>query len=77
MCNIAVTEELHDYNGGIFHDKSGTIGNQHEVEVVGFGIEKGTKYWIIRNHWGSYWGEKGFFRLIRGINNLWIEHNCR
>jgi hypothetical protein len=47
------------------------------VEVVGFGVENGVKYWVIRNHWGSYWGEKGFFRLIRGINNLWIEHNCR
>jgi len=24
----------------------------------------------------SYWGENGFFRLIRGINNLMIESHC-
>ena len=68
---------MHAYNGGIFKDKSGRKKNDHEVEVVGYGIENGTKYWIIKNSWGSYWGENGMLRLVRGINNLWIEHNCR
>jgi len=48
----------------------------HDISVVGWGIEDGTKYWLIRNSWGTYWGENGMFKLIRGINNLNIEGYC-
>ena len=30
----------------------------------------------MRNSWGSYWGEKGFARVVRGENNLGIESEC-
>ena len=31
---------------------------------------------IGRNSWGTYWGEHGWFRIVRGTNNLGIEANC-
>eukprot|EP01017_Pseudomicrothorax_dubius_P009430 TRINITY_DN1319_c0_g1_i2.p1 TRINITY_DN1319_c0_g1~~TRINITY_DN1319_c0_g1_i2.p1 ORF type:complete len:576 (-),score=138.75 TRINITY_DN1319_c0_g1_i2:149-1876(-) len=76
-CGIAVTEDLrYNYKGGIYKDTTGTVDINHEVSIVGWGVENGTKFWVIRNSWGSYWGEGGFFRLVRGVDNMAIEQEC-
>ena len=75
-CGIAVPEALMNYTGGIFIDNTGASDIDHDISVVGFGEEDGVKYWMVRNSWGSYWGENGFFRVIRGVNNMMIESEC-
>lgn len=57
------------YGGGIFHGCSSplpSLGNElnHAVQVVGYGTEGRTGYWLVRNSWGS-WGEKGYIRVSR------------
>ena len=65
-----------EYKGGIFYDKTGYDDFDHIVSVVGWGVQNSTKYWVVRNSWGANWGENGFFRIVRGVNNLAIEKNC-
>jgi cathepsin X len=71
---IAVPESLENYTGGVFRDKTGAKGLDHDVEITGWGeTADGEKYWHIRNSWGVYWGENGWFRLARGVDNLGVE----
>lgn len=75
-CGVAVTDALEDYTGGIFVDTTNATDVDHDISVVGYGVEDGVKYWLVRNSWGSHWGEQGFFRIIRGVNNIQIESGC-
>ena len=76
-CGIACSPEFDkNYSAGVFEDKTNFLDIDHDVEVVGWGEENGQKYWHIRNSWGTYWGMDGFFKIIRGKNNLGIESDC-
>jgi cathepsin X len=75
-CGIAVPDALEEYTGGIFNDTTGDLNIVHDISVVGYGVENGTKYWLVRNSWGTHWGEHGFFRVVRGVNNIAIESEC-
>jgi C1A family cysteine protease len=46
---------------------------EHSITLVGYGEENGVKYWIGMNTWGTNWGENGFFKILRGVNELEIE----
>lgn len=48
----------------------------HAIEIIGWGIENNTDYWIIKNSWGTEWGIDGYFKIQRGIDMCEIESNC-
>jgi len=67
---------LRDYESGVFTDDSAGSDIDHVVSIVGWGVDNGVPYWRVRNSWGSYWGEMGFFRVKRGTGTLGLEQEC-
>merc|ERR1712110_127700 len=60
------------------------VSVNHAVLCVGYGVcgkddpecnfkDEGLKYWIVKNSWGKSFGEEGYFKIIRGVNDLGIE----
>ena len=70
---FTVYSDFENYAGGIYHHVKGTMAGGHAVKFVGWGVENGVKYWKVANSWNPWWGEKGYFRIVRGTNEGGIE----
>lgn len=70
--------DFYEYNGIDIYswNKKGDKIGGHAIEIVGWGQEKNIPFWIIKNSWGDKWGDKGYFRIMRGNNECKIEENC-
>jgi len=70
-------DPLLKYAGGVYSNRLALRLVNHVVSITGWGVDdKGTEYWIVRNSWGQYWGELGYFRIETGHDILGIESNC-
>jgi len=77
VCGMTAPDSFtYGYHGGVWEDLTNSSDIDHDVEIAGWGEEHGVKYWLVRNSWGSYWGEQGWFKVRRGINNMHIEEQC-
>merc|ERR1712232_928533 len=60
------------YSSGVF-DKCEDATLNHAVLLMGTGREGAHKTYIVKNSWGSGWGENGYIKLLRTNNE---ETNC-
>lgn len=70
---FTVFEDFLTYKSGVYHHTHGKKVGLHAVKMLGWGVENGTKYWLIANSWNEDWGDKGFFKIRRGIDECGIE----
>ncbi|KAK9099525.1 hypothetical protein Syun_026570 [Stephania yunnanensis] len=66
-----VVHDFRHYNGGVY--TSNTCGStpmdvNHAVLAVGYGVENGVPYWLVKNSWGADWGDHGYFKIEMGKN---------
>lgn len=65
------------YSGGILDtDKCGEQLD-HMVEIVGYGTEGSTDYYIVQNSWGPSWGDHGYIKIaaVEG-NGIGIQESA-
>ncbi|EFA76288.1 hypothetical protein PPL_10051 [Heterostelium album PN500] len=62
---------LYGYSGGIYSCQSQYNSQNHAVLIVGYNSAQ--NYWIIKNTWGSGWGESGYFRLTNNNDNCFVK----
>ncbi|KAH0788832.1 cysteine protease 8 [Histomonas meleagridis] len=70
ICIDASQWSFQMYQSGIYDEEScSSYRLNHAVNAVGYGVQDGTPYWIVRNSWGTSWGDKGYILMIRNKNN--------
>jgi hypothetical protein len=65
--SVYVSAAFQYYTGGIFNtNDTGRVN--HGVVLVGWNDTGG--YWILKNSWGTAWGESGYMRIAYGCNQV-------
>ena len=61
------------YTSGVISDESCGTKLDHAVIAVGYGHDEasGLDYYLVRNSWGSSWGENGYVKIMRGPEDAW------
>ncbi|RZC33669.1 Peptidase C1 domain containing protein [Asbolus verrucosus] len=69
---IQATFPFLEYEGGYLYDKycSSKKGDaNHAVLVVGYGSNGTHDYWIVKNSFGTTWGDSGYAYMARNADN--------
>ena len=53
------------YKGGVITSEKCGQDVNHGVLIVGYGVEDGKDYWLVKNSWGIEWGDKGYVKIMR------------
>lgn len=57
------------YSGGVMTGSCGT-DLDHGIAAIGYGkASDGTNYWLMKNSWGTTWGENGYLRMEKDISD--------
>jgi len=73
--------DFYHYDDGIYEQTWGDLEGWHDVCIVGYDTTGEVPYWIVKNSWGSSWGEDGFFRIKMGecsidTGNYWMSRKA-
>ena len=59
--------------GSVYRHRTGGFAGLHSVKIVGWGEQNGELFWAVANSWGTSWGDNGFFKIARGVDECMFE----
>ena len=70
---MAVYEDFYLYDDDIYEHAAGALVGSQWVDILGWGTNNSTDYWICKNSWGAGWGDSGWFRIKMGDSLIGYE----
>ncbi len=70
---FTVYSDFPNYRSGVYQHVKGHALGGHAIRILGWGVEKGTPYWLVANSWNYDWGDNGTFKILRGQDHCGIE----
>jgi len=70
---FTVYEDFLTYKSGVYQHVTGAALGGHAVKFMGWGVLNGVKYWNVANSWNPTWGDQGYFKILRGVDECGIE----
>jgi hypothetical protein len=61
-------DEFQFYASGVMDSPDCGTALNHTVVIVGYGVEDTKPYWLVKNEWGSDWGDAGYIKIGRNTN---------
>lgn len=48
----------------------------HAALAVGYGVERGVPYWLVKNSWSAIWGDKGYIKIAMKDDNCGVTQKA-
>jgi cathepsin L len=70
VCIDASHRSFQLYSSGVYYESACSSSNlDHAVLATGYNNNASSRYWIVKNSWGTGWGQKGYIWMSKDRSN--------